>query len=387
MRKHLLRHALWISLASFAAPLAAAQVDSDFEQEQLQNDVEGYQQAIIRDLSGDPRPRMKMAAAMLLKVESRLRQIRSENPDTSPASPQAGDFDLSETDALVRDALLKGWNDPLVLWIVVANCPATTDTCNAASVLQQLREIEPENAANWLLPTPPTHAPPFEPDELGILQQDVDMRLRAIASSTRLNTHNSDLMRLLFDAVSGTPVPDTLLQALETHEADPEVLRISMAAGIALAIAWPNTGDLRENCTARNLDGMPESRRELCIAALRKLHEHADTLLIDRLATRLLLDLLPVGENRNAIRQAQRSRTWQMEALMALQNPSDGQSEIDYVRAQIDDIKTRLRDPQANEIRFMEGRLTRAGISLVPPEGWASPDGSTTDDGALLDSR
>jgi len=327
-----------------------------------------YQLALAARLAVYPDPRRKMTAAYFLKATERADAFRERSGQAKAASILHPDAPSPDANELVRAALRQGWDDPLLLWMAIADCPASAAACDAPAALARLREIEPENAANWLFPSSAQGADAVQ----GTLADaaDADKRLAAIAESTRVNMHYADLLRLFVDAVSVAPVPDAVLAITEPPESDPEIVQLTYASGMSMAVAWPSIGKLTERCRGEAVAVGGEHLRQLCREAMTVLHQQADTVLIDIFASRTLLEVLPEGAEKEAIRQAQRNRRWQVAAGTELMLGAGDGSISDNVRVQMQDILKLVNDPEATEISHLRDRLVAAGVSLEAPADW-----------------
>ena len=82
------------------------------------------------------------------------------------------------------------------------------------------------------------------------------------------------------------------------------------------------------------------------------------------------VEVLPEGAEKEAIRQAQRNRRWQVAAGTELMLGEGDGSISDNVRVQMQDILKLVNDPEATEISHLRDRLVAAGVSLEAPADW-----------------
>ena len=95
----------------------------------------------------------------------------------------------------------------------------------------------------------------------------------------------------------------------------------------------------------------------------------ADSVLIERIAGRVLLRLLPPSSEREAALRASLRSAWQMESWMALMAPSDPEHPRSNTQFE-EETMALWRSPGATELDVMRQQLEAAGIPLDPPVDW-----------------
>lgn len=162
-------------------------------------------------------------------------------------------------------------NDPLAFWLEAADCPAAA--CDEAAAVAALVRMEPDNAAVGQL-------------QMILAAKTGDasaMRdgLRRMATATRYDTHETELVQGLLHAVAGLEVPRRLLR-YGRGEQGREAARTALAAGIWTRVAGASFTPFLDACRA----GASEADARDCIAAARNV-SNGDTLIARAMGPRV----------------------------------------------------------------------------------------------------
>lgn len=252
-------------------------------------------------------------------------------------------------DALERAQRMQP-DDPLVAWHAALGCLADGEDCDHADRLLRLRELDPDNAAVWLL-------------GLGMLTgaedaHALDMQLRLAADAGRYDSPLGDTGRLLADALAGVEMPELdagLREAMSKQlqrdrPITDEELRYLPVFGVWVAQSIPAAG-LFQVCVGAAARGDPASCRRIGARL------GGSQSMAERLLGLSMQAQLTAGRPEGARwREALRRHYWQFEQYVALarEAPPPG-----YLR----------RVLVEGEVDALEWRLARAG-QADPPPGW-----------------
>jgi hypothetical protein len=365
--------------AAFAAVIAVASADatasasprelaSDSVREHDPHDDAYYVHTseLAEVLARSPNPRHLMVAAKLRHGAVAEALARRVSPEA--IARVAAQSTLPDADALVREALRLGANDPLLWWIAATDCPATPATCDAPAAIARLRELAPSNGAVWLLV--PRGTTPYAGTE-ATGDADGDAVLDRIATASRHDYYIGERTRAYLDAFDQLPLQaEAIVDPAEFSEpVSPEVVRGLLAFGLALADALPGPQAFTSLCGEDTLARLGEPRAARCREAMRTMLRTADSPMPYRIAGNALLRLLPPGAERDTVQRDQQRMLWQITALGVLQSAGEDK---DW-RVDPDAIEEALalwRAPGATELGVMRQQLEAAGIALDPPPDW-----------------
>jgi hypothetical protein len=357
---------LVLSAAVEAAPGPVAGAETSAER-RAYNDVHlPWLADLAEHLARSSNPRHLMVAARLatgfhfepdLEVSPHVRALLDSRPK----------LDAGE---LVAEAMRLGQTDPLVWWVAANACPAPATRCDRTAAIAHLQSLAPSNAAVWILSDRMRRPTDEEPANAERDEAD-DVQLERIAAASRFDIYSGEALRSYIDAFSQLPLP-ALPDAQQAHFDEPpreDVVRGLLAFGYAMAEALPGLGYFAGLCDDRAIARLGDARRDRCVAAMHTATREADSVLIERIAGRVLLRLLPPGSEREAALRASLRSAWQMESWMALMAPSD--PEHPRSNTQFEEEKIALwRSPGATELDVMQQQLEAAGIPLDPPVDW-----------------
>lgn len=298
--------------------------------------VDQYRQASVtyaRGLLTQPDARDRMIAASLL-------------------GRHAEDTDARiEAIAAYEDAVQRGADDPLVRWIEVLRCPVASAECDHAAALKRLQQLEPDNAAVWLL-------------GLQALDRDdvaaADAVLQRAATARRYRLFNTEYAQETTQLLQRVPSPQISACAsarmlVETGFAGTQAGAVGLLAqDLVDDLPTPVFPALTELCA------QPTPRRHpLCIEVLSRMATDADDFASRGLATELLVGLIP--DDSDAVwRERLRRQRW----LMLRVSES-----ADRLRAE-----QPLRLLLEGEIPGFESWLIETGQAGAPPPDWLPPD-------------
>jgi hypothetical protein len=296
-----------------------------------------YRRSVIDALSASPDPRDWALAALL----------PDHDGDGTNLHPHAS--------ALLDRALPLAGDDRLVLWIATVQ---NTDGKSAAhlTALQRLRDIEPENAAVWIVVL----------DDATARKDDdaIGAALRRMADARRFDTRTAQLAKAVTDVFRRYPVSPELIESLSDRESKPtsEAIAVTTALAVTGAVGMPGFQHLVNACQVVAAGAKNISRRDDCGAAGRLLMLHSDTLV----ASRIGMAVLRVSKTyESADLEAARSNDWIYDQYLSTVPTEENEQALAWATAyQRDWIET------GSELEAMRRAMTRAGIALAPPDNW-----------------
>jgi hypothetical protein len=359
---------LVLSAAVDAAPGPVAEAETETSAaRRAHNDVHlPWLADLAEHLARSSNPRHLMVAARLatgfhfepdVEVSPQVRALLDSRPKL-------------DAGALVEDALRLGETDPLVWWVAANDCPAPAPRCDRIAAISRLQSLAPSNAAVWMLSDRIRRL--TEKDQVDAVHDaGDDMQLERIAAASRFDIYYGEALRSYIDAFSQLPLPafPDMMDAQFDERPIEDVVRGMLAFGYAAAEALPGLAYFSGLCDEHAIARLGEPRRELCIGAMRTAAREADSVLIERLASRTLLRLLPPGSERDATLRASLRSAWQMESWMALMAPHDPERPLGKTEFEEETIAL-WRSPGATELDVLRQQLEAAGIPPDPPVDW-----------------
>jgi hypothetical protein len=356
---------LWSGVA-FASADAALPIDpGEQAAERAHADVHyPWLADLADDLARSSNPRHLMVAARLA-TQFWFDKETVLSPEVRAALEARPQLDAG---TLVEKALRLGATDPLIWWIAANDCPAAPPRCDRRAAIAHLQSLAPSNAAVWILSDRPRRPTDRESVDAALDAQD-DLHLDHIAAASRFDIYLGEALRSYMDALSRLPLPQRSALTDAAFDAPPsdDVVRGMLAFGYTMAEALPRLSYFAGLCDADAIARLGAPRRERCLAAMRTAVREADSVLIERLASGVLLRLLPEGPDRDAMLRATARTAWQMESWMALGTTGDPP----LTRARFEHERVALwLAPGASELDVMRKQLETAGIALDPPSDW-----------------
>lgn len=310
-------------LLAFAVSAAAAEVpkrDPAFER---------YIEAVVDAAAGSRDARTLVAAA----------SFAADLP-WQPAGPALA----RKRDALGARAMQLGADDPVVWFVLAADCPLSKHACEAAHAVARLREVAPNNALGWLLQAP---------------GDENDANFARATGANRYDTYEGEFVRALFEAASAVAPPEHVVaQVRAAGVAAPQrVAHVVLALGVAMTKGWPQLGIVNQRCGASHArEGAP---REACIALARLMLNRSRDELAQRIGGRILVDRLPDGQERSDVIQKRRHGDWLNEKeLEILGRDVYPASLLNWLHAGADRQSVR------------RAMLSENGVRPEPPAGW-----------------
>lgn len=315
--------------AAHAATPAAAACDPGVWIDQYREASEAY----ARGLLTQPDARARLIAASLL----------GHYADDTEARIQAA--------AAYADAVRFGADDPLVRWVEALRCPAASADCDPGPALRRLQQLEPDNAAVWLLALQARNR-----DDAAA----ADAVLQRAASARQYRLFNTEYAQETTQLLLRVPGP--AIGACTAARMRPETGFAGTQAGaigflaqdFVSALPTPVFTELSELCAQP-----PPRRRQACIDVLSRVATDADDVASRGLATALLVGSIP--DDSDALwRERLRRHRW-----LALRLSESA----DRLRAE-----QPLRLLREGEIPGFESWLAETGQAGVPPPDWLPPD-------------
>lgn len=289
-----------------------------------------YVEAVIDAAGASRNPRVMVAAA----------SFAADNPFRTPWPPALA----NKRDALAARAIRLGADDPVVWFVLAANCPLSPTACAQSQAIARLREVAPNNAVGWLLQAP---------------GDDADANFARAASANRFDTYQGERVRALFEAASAVPAPDAFVAEVRAAgvAAPARVAHVALALGVAMSGSIEPFGEANQRCGAgRALQG---SERETCIALGRLMLNRSRHDLAQRLGATFLGLRLPDGQERLDARETVRRLDWQRDRQIALfERDAYPASLLNWLHASADEQSVR------------RAMLSENGIPADPPPGW-----------------
>ncbi|MBS0589358.1 MAG: hypothetical protein JSR65_01815, partial [Proteobacteria bacterium] len=263
-------------------------------------------------------------------------------PDEADASRSA----QKKTPALLKRALEFGPKDPLVLWIAASNACMSQPGCADPAALKTLQEVDPDNAAVWLLAFP--------------VDGDAGKQRVSVARMAQAQRYNdywgSDVVAL-YRALEVLPVP----KEITALGLSPESARINFATSIASAFLPTSLQSLHRFCVG--LDAATEATAiSDCIAVARKL-EGGGAFVAQGIGFAIEEALLAAGVDKDVMGVRRRSAAWQKQKFMELSARFSREPEL--AQAYIDALDKAPDEPSA-VIALLRGQKLRTD----PPEDW-----------------
>ena len=351
-----------------AEPAAGSVAEEPFEQAEIQRLEAEYQHAVIAHHAGRSSARSQVIAAMLARVMAFSDVASRDMARHDALVALALDPRTSDARAMYQQALERGENDPLVLWLI-ANDNTRDDAGLAEAAAQQLTLIDPDNAAAWLALLQ------LRKDVLTESETDALLERAAAASTHRV--YYAETVRLLADAYVAVPRSNALV-ALEprqfgvTGDAPGASTAAYMRAfAIAMAVAIPSA-----SVAACRSPAAGSERQATCLRLAALLSGHADTVM-GRHVGFGTWERLTIGTPARAeVATQRRVIDWQLEAYGEVLQASalDG---AEWARAEQEWMR-----PGRNEVDIVRAVLEQAGIALQPPKGFVSMRERWRKDGA-----
>ncbi|SFL12516.1 hypothetical protein [Lysobacter sp. cf310] len=316
------------SAAPESPPATAAECDPGVWIDQYREAGEAY----ARGLLTQPDARARLIAASLL----------GHYADDTDARIQAA--------AAYADAVRYGADDPLVRWVEALRCLAASADCDPDAALRRLQQLEPDNAAVWLLGLQARNR-----DEAA-----ADAVLQRAASARRYRLFDSEYAQETTQLLRRVPGP--AIGACAAARMRPETGYAGTQAGavgflaqdFVSALPTPVFTQLSALCAQP-----PPRRRQACIDVLSRMATDADDLASRGLATALLVGSIP--DDSDALwRERLRRDRW-----LALRLSESA----DRLRAE-----QPLRLLLEGEIPGFESWLAETGQADAPPPDWLPSD-------------
>jgi hypothetical protein len=348
----------WLAASLFALPgLATAAASGPLatgDAEHAAHDAafEQYRVDVLAQLQSSRQPRELLVAARLLRWGG----------ERAPAA------DAAARDRLVQRALRLGDADPVAWWVAATDCPASAAICDAPRARARLRQLAPSNAAVWMLREEGERSAAHSAPTPTRVAQD-DRRLARIAAASRYDSYMDERFAMYHAALARVPLPAALDPdqfGLGPAPGDSAV-RASIAIGIMLAESMPDVGSLSAWCGEQGRDAGGPARAGLCRAALQRVVEEADSLLVQRLALGLLARSTSDPAELGRIARARNVSEWQMQAFGELTNPSAGET---FEPAAFERYVERWLVPGTTELDALRAALQSQDVPLTPPPGW-----------------
>lgn len=314
--------------AAHAATPTAAECDPGVWIDQYRAAGEAY----ARGLLTQPDARARLIAASLL----------GHYADDTDARIQAA--------AAYADAVRYGADDPLVRWVEALRCLAASADCDPDAALRRLQQLEPDNAAVWLLGLQARNR-----DEAA-----ADAVLQRAASARRYRLFDTEYAQETTQLLRRVPGP--AIGACTAARMRPETGYAGTQAGavgflaqdFVSALPTPVFTQLSALCAQP-----PPRRRQACIDVLSRMATDADDLASRGLATALLVGSIP--DDSDALwRERLRRDRW-----LALRLSESA----DRLRAE-----QPLRLLLEGEIPGFESWLAETGQAGAPPPDWLPSD-------------
>ncbi|MGH8214301.1 MAG: hypothetical protein ACREPZ_01190 [Rhodanobacteraceae bacterium] len=216
------------------------------------------------------------------------------------------------------------------------------DGCDPGAYVERYRHTTPHDARAWL---PALIRATKRRDEAAITRT-----LAHMAAAHRFRGYWIELMERFHRAFSHvSPLPG----AGANPAADPDGARWSTALNLASAVAIPGYQSLTLACKPDN-SAFPS--RESDCRRIGQLLTHGETLVQNRIGSRLLEWTARNAGERDAVLAMRHTMRWQKSAAGRLEGAADWADAL---------LKYR------SESRAIEARLERAGLPLDPPKDWS----------------
>lgn len=296
---------------------------------------EAYEASVESAMRAGSRPREWALAATSFDKESFLRDCDGEHPNPG----------LDRAVAAAPD-------DAFVQWLAVNNVgsDAKESQARVASAMANLKRIEPDNAAVWML------------DMSEATRRDdnaaVDESLARMAESKRFDDHFIDTVHAWIDAYDSHP-PTTQLPALPGQ---PQDARFESAFARAAATALPAYQTIVTTCKPTSSREPDAYRQTRCETTGRLMLDRGTTLIARSIGFAVLRNLGD-GVLTDEDNAADRNLDWYRANVLKGTGYEDGDAFA--MRAHEAD----WRDAD-DEIEVMKNALRRAGLPTEPPADW-----------------
>lgn len=288
-----------------------------------------YQSSMIQSLRDSANPRHWAIAAML---GSSMEKTESAAVD----------------DDLMNRATIAAPDDALVQWLAVSQAGFGRDDPGAPEYA--LRDLEPDNAAVWLIAlNRAAHAK----DATG-----VDVALERMADSKRFDLHYLSTVRLAAEAYRRFPETDFATAQMPGIPASPEIWAETMGFAFASMYTLPSFQSLVHACSVDPQTGANALHTSDCGRIGHLLVAHSDTYIAQRIGFAILRVSHTFTDDDV---QIARGQDWIFAQRVHADSENTPQGAANFMR---DFFAT------GNEIDAMRLAVTRAGKPLQPPADW-----------------
>lgn len=253
---------------------------------------------------------------------------------------------------LIAEALAMAPDDRDVLVAAAYYCGARNGPCAGDAAAQQLAELEPDNAANWILAMKEG-----EPDAARY------EKLARAAGATRIDDHIDRVVSMQFEAVQTSRIePPPLLQAASAR-LTPE---ITPQENVAYMQTWsmpiPRWNNFALTCRPDHLGVAGPQVRAQCLAAGTRAAYEARSLIGTLIGSTVIRHAAPGSEAALRAREVRRSYSYTTDAMSKL-TPEQSRRAKGWL------IARELR--VHGELEAFKRMLDRAGVPRDPPIDWA----------------
>lgn len=236
-------------------------------------------------------------------------------------------------------------NDPLALWLAAVDCPVST--CEEHAAVAALVRIEPDNAAVGQIEM---NLAAKTGDAVGVRNG-----LHRMATATRYDSHESELVQGLLRATDGIDVPRRLLRH-GRGAVGREAARTALAAGIWMRVSTPSFTAFLDTCRP----GVAGEIERDCVAAARNLSD-GDTLMSRSIGPRVWYQLADSAVERDRALVRWRDWRWLGSNVIGVFDTDTAQGLVRWRDA---------RMSSGSEVAAFRAMERARGISDSPPEGF-----------------
>lgn len=267
---------------------------------------------------------------------------------------QSGDNANARKQALARARDLSG-QEALVAWLEARDC-GNTPACDARAAFQRLQDIEPDNAAAWLLELEHLLQPVPASDAITDAQR-LDL-LRKAAQADRYDDHLTDTSRETLLALASVALPpldpqtEAGLRKLQHFGADAsrDELRSAFVASMATAMDIPSYASISGLCSVDRALAAQSPWLAPCRAVYGRMAD-GDSLIAQLQGRTRMVLLHPTGADAAHWREQLRQSHWLMASFSRAMSPAA----IVAIR-------------EIGEVPALRAELARRGESEPPPD-------------------
>lgn len=332
---------------TWTKPVTAEDASAALEEAETRKAAQKYAEylsALFEDMRSSPQAEQRVFAALradvLLEVVKLAGETETKPPDAS-ASRDEPIAALAESNA----------GNLKVQWMIAGAPDKRIPEETTAAAIATVQHAESDNAAAWALSLPNRTD--------GASTAAIDATLARMAASTRYDTHATDTMATMLEAIRRRPMPDDLLAAWNSKSSNKmsadysaKVLALSMTFASA-----PTPGAFLTACSQSAASALDDARRNACIASGRLLLEKSTTVMGFSFGEAVLrrLDALDESGSNRA-----RHVWWWQTVAASTEMPNEEPAYLDDFVA------------NGNEIEALRLNAEHLG-KIDPPANWKSP--------------